>query len=410
MAGEDPIARAVEAYVDRGEFAGAATVVWRGGKVVQAAAVGWRDMEALDLLQRDAIFRIASMSKPVTSLAAAMLMEEGAFTLDEPITRWAPEFADMRVLRSSTGALGDTVPAERAITFCDLFTHRSGVTYGDFHPGPIDAAYYETLGPGIDSHLTPDEWMAGLASLPLIDQPGADFHYGHSIDVLGFLVARIEGRALGEVLQRRIFGPLGMVDTGFFVPAAKRDRRAQLYGFDEAGGLVPQPTGNPRAGAVIPDRPEGMAYEGGGAGLFSTLDDYLAFARVFIGDGAVDGVRLLKPETLALMRSNQLTEDQRARGQMLGLAFNGHGFGLGFAVVMDPATANPLRCQGGVGTVGWPGAYGGWWQADPTDGSVMIFLAQNVIDLPQITRGQGLGVYGAIMEFHDLATRSKLPA
>jgi CubicO group peptidase (beta-lactamase class C family) len=405
MTASDPIAAMLGRYVDADEIAGAATLVWTDGTVVQTCATGWRDRESLDLLERDAIFRIASMTKPVTSVAALMLVDEGKIALTDPITRWAPQFADMRVLRSPTGPLDETDPAVREITFDDLLTHRAGLTYGSFHDGPIRDAYSAALGGDIDSHVTPDDWIAALAALPLIDQPGGGFHYGNSTDLLGFLVARIEGEPLGAVLQRRIFGPLGMTDTGFTVPADKACRKAQMYGFDAAGGLIARPTGASGAGALLPERPVGMTYVSGSGGLWSTLDDYLAFARLFLGDGAVDGVRLLRPDTLKAMMTNQLTQDQRTRGETLGMPiFAAHGFGYGLAVVMDPETAAVTRCKGGVGTVGWPGAYGGWWQADPTDGSVMVLLVHNVMELDQMAMGVGLGVYGAITEFHGLAT------
>ncbi len=405
MTASDPIAAMLGRYVDADEIAGAATLVWKGGKVVQTCATGWRDRESLDLLGRDAIFRIASMTKPVTSVAALMLVDEGRIALTDPVSRWAPEFADMRVLRSPTGPLDEADPAVREITFDDLLTHRSGLTYGSFHAGPIQPAYDAALGGDIDSHVAPDDWISALAGLPLIDQPGGGFHYGNSTDLLGFLIARIEGEPLGAVLQRRIFGPLGMTDTGFTVPADKAHRKAQLYGFDAAGEMIPRPTGASGAGAVLPERPTDMTYVSGSGGLWSTLDDYLAFARLFLGDGAVDGVRLLRPETLKAMMTNQLTEDQRARGETLGMPiFTAHGFGYGLAVVMDPDTAAVTRCKGGLGTVGWPGAYGGWWQADPTTGTVMIFLVHNVMELEQMAMGIGLGVYGAITEFHGLAT------
>lgn len=405
MTGQDPIPAAIAAYVQAGELAGAATLVWRDGQVVHAAAQGWRDREAGEPLARDAIFRIASMTKPITSTAALMLVEEGAIALDEPIVRWAPELAQMRVLRRADGPLDDTEPARRPITFEELLTHRSGLTYGSFHAGPLAQAY-ESLGGDIDSPLTPDAWIAALAALPLVDQPGAGFHYGCSTDLLGFLIARIEGEPLEAVLRRWIFAPLGMNDTGFTVPVEKRDRRAQMYGFDAAGRLAPRPLGAGGSGALLAERPADMAFVSGGAGLWSTLDDYLAFARMFVGQGAVDGVRLLSSGMLLAMTANHLTEDQRARGQMMGLPmFTAHGFGLGVAVVLDPDNAAPTRCRGGVGTVGWPGAYGGWWQADPTDGSVMILLAHNVVDLDQLAMGLGLGVYGAITEFHALASR-----
>lgn len=405
MTTPDPIAAMLGRYVDADEIAGAATLVWRDGKVVQACWAGWRDREYLDLLERDAIFRIASMTKPVTSVAALMLVDEGKIALNDPISRWAPGFADMRVLRSPTGPLDETDPAGREITFDDLLTHRAGLTYSSFHDGPIQQAYDAALGGQIDSHVAPDDWIAALAALPLIDQPGGGFHYGNSTDLLGFLVARIEGEPLGAVLQRKIFGPLGMTDTGFFVPADKAHRRAQMYGFNAAGGLVPKPEGAGGAGAVLPDRTTATPYEAGSGGLWSTLDDYLAFARLFVGDGAVDGVRLLQPDTLRAMMANQLSEDQRARGETLGMPlFTAHGFGYGLAVVMDPDKAAVTRCKGGVGTVGWPGAYGGWWQADPTTGTVMIFLAHNVMEPELMAMGIGLNVYGAITEFHGLAS------
>ena len=404
MGSEDPIATAIEAVVGAGGLAGAATLVWRQGQLTQTACVGWRDVEARLPIERDTLFRIASMSKPITSAAALMLMDEGRFALGDPICRWAPEFSEMRVLRSPTGPLDQTDTARRQITFEDLLTHRSGLTYGDFWSGPLAGAYAEALGGAIDSQVAPDDWIAALAALPLIDQPGNGFHYGHSTDLLGLLIARMEDAPLGDVLERRIFNPLGMRDTGFAVPREKKIRQAGTYGFDEAGCLKPR-QGGPGA-SFMPERPEDMAYESGGQGLWSTLDDYLAFARMFLGAGAADGVRLLRPEALALMTTNRLTESQRAKSKLLGMPVfaAGHGFGMGVAVVLDPEKAEPLLCGGGVGAVGWPGAFGGWWQADPNDESVLIFLAHNMVELDQLANGIGLGVYEAIIQFHALAS------
>lgn len=399
---KDPIGRAIGAIVNDGALAGAATMIWRDGNVVQAAGVGWRDVEARLPIERDTLFRIASMSKPITSTVALMLFEESRFALEDPIARWAPEFSEMRVLRSPTGALDQTDPAERPITFEDLLTHRAGLTYGPFHRGPIAKAYEEALGGDIDSEVAPDDWIAGLAALPLIDQPGAAFHNGHSTDLLGLLIARIEDAPLGDVLERRIFGPLGMRDTGFLVPRGNAGRRAGMYGFDEAGRLTARSTGP--GGSTMPERPEDMAYVSGGQGLWSTLDDYLAFARMFLGAGAVDGVRLLRPETFALMVSNRLTEIQRARAKPILDA--GHGFGLGVAVVLEPQKAGLRPCGGGAGAVGWPGGFGGWWRADPHDNSALIFLAHNMVELDQFARGIGLGVFRAITQFQALASAS----
>jgi CubicO group peptidase (beta-lactamase class C family) len=306
----------------------------------------------------------------------------------------------MRVLRSPTGPLDDTVAAERPITFEHLLTHRSGITYGDFHPGPLDAAYQAALGPHIDNPIAPDDWIVALARLPLIDQPGGGFHYGHSTDLLGFLIARIEGRPLDEVLRRRIFDPLGMKDTGFAVPPSQRHRCAATHSFDAAGRLVRFDA--PSTGAFLAERPEGMTYCGGGAGLWSTVDDYLAFARLFVEGGR----GLLRPETIAMMRTNRLSPEQRAKAEMMGMRpfAVGHGFGLGLAVVVEPEQAQVVRCGGGEGSVGWPGAYGGWWQADPNDGSVLIFLTHNMVELAQLAEGVGLGVYMAITDFQRLAS------
>lgn len=214
---ESKIAVALQKIVDAGELAGAATLVWRDGKT-QTACVGWRDLEARQPIERDTIFRIASMTKPITSVAALILADEGRIALADPIARFAPEFSHMRVLRSPDGPLDETDPAERAITFEDLLTHRAGLTYGDFHRGPISRAYREALGGDIDSEVAPDNWIARLAKLPLIGQPGSAMYYGCSTDLLGFLIARIEGAPIGAVLKRRIFDPLGMQDTGFLVP------------------------------------------------------------------------------------------------------------------------------------------------------------------------------------------------
>lgn len=399
----DAIEETLQAYIDLGELAGAATAVWRDGQA-RFRCVGWRDVAADLPVEPDTIFRIASLSKPVTSVAALSLYDDCRFELDEPIAaRWAPEFAQMRVLRSPDGPLEDTVAAEAPITFRDLLTHRAGLTYGDFHHGPIRAAHDAALGPSLDTTVEPEAWIAALAKLPLIDQPGAAFHYGHSTDLLGLLLGRMEGTSLGEVLRARVFAPLGMADTGFFTPPDRRGRRSLDYGFDAAGKLAPLAA--PPGGAALAERPADMAFEGGGAGLRSTVRDYLRFARLFVGEGAVDGVRILQPGTMAQMRTNQLTPAQRAGARMLGLnPFAGHGFGLGVAVVIEPEKAMVTRCGGGAGSVGWPGAYGGWWQADPNDGSVLVFLAHNMMELEQLMAGIGLGVYGAITEFQKMAS------
>jgi CubicO group peptidase (beta-lactamase class C family) len=209
----------------------------------------------------------------------------------------------------------------------------------------------------------------------------------------------VEGDSLGSILKRRIFDPLGMADTGFFVPPEKRSRRA--YGFDQEGRLTKRLTWS---GVVVEERPENMSYESGSAGLWSTVDDYLKFARLFLGDGEVDGVRLLQPETLALMMTNQLSEAQRANSGWWGQKpfAVGRGFGLGVAIVLEPSETDMAR-RGSEGTVSWLGAYGGWWLADPIRKSVFIFLAHNMVDPLQLAKGIGLGVWAAIEDAQRVA-------
>jgi CubicO group peptidase (beta-lactamase class C family) len=244
------------------------------------------------------------MSKPITSVAALMLVEEGRIGLADPISRWVPELANPRVLRDATGPLDDTVPGERAITVEDLLTHRSGIAYGPFSEGPIQEAYERVLGdPGMN-RMTVDEWLGALGTLPLAYQPGERFHYGHSTDVLGFLVGRVEGKPLRSVLQERIFAPLGMTDTDFWLPREKRARLASLYAYDEkAGRLV-------KVDTEMYDEPP--QYTPGGGGLISSAADYHRFARMLLGDGALDGVRLLKPETARAMRTSSRRRSARS--------------------------------------------------------------------------------------------------
>lgn len=398
--GKESITASITKIIASGNLAGAVTLVWQNGKVIQTTAVGWRNIELKLPMERNTLFRIASMTKPITSTLALMLFDEGRFALNDPITRWAPEFLQMRVLRSPTGKLDQTEPAKRLITFEDLLTHRSGLTYKDWHSGPIVKAYKEALGGDIDSEVLPDDWIARLATLPLIDQPGAAFHYGHSTDLLGLLIARMENAPLGDVLKRRIFDPLGMNDTGFTVPFAKQHRRAMAYGFDDFGQLCQRLVGP--GDSFLPERPEGMAYVSGGQGLWSTADDYLTFAQMFLNEGTVKNFRLLQPKTFKRMVTNCLTENQLVKAKSILNA--SHGFGLGVAMVLDPLKAGIHPCGGGMGAVGWPGAFGGWWQADPITNSVLIFLAHNMLEMEQLFDGVGFGVYDAIAQFQAQAS------
>jgi CubicO group peptidase (beta-lactamase class C family) len=362
----------LQGAIDSGDLAGGVTLIWREGEVVQVALRGKRDL-ARDLpMERDTLFRIASMTKPVTTVAALMLMEEGKLSLDDPITRWAPEFADRRVLKDPEGPIDDTVPAARDITIEDLMTHRSGLAYGFSSVGPIAHAYQAALGDLLNGSMGADAWMTALATLPLTYQPGERFHYSVSTDVLGFIVGRIAGTGFREFMIDRIFQPLGMVDTDFYIPPDKRDRAAIVYRMVEATGAL-EPVHFSRADAP-------PAFCGGGGGLVSTADDYLKFARMLLGDGEVDGVRLLKPETVTMMRTNRLTVAQRAI-PFMGMPFwMGQGFGLGLSVILD-AEQQAWMGASSDGSFGWPGAFGTWWQADPALDMILIYLVQNSLPL-----------------------------
>jgi len=393
------IAPGLQAVIDAGDLSGFVTLIWRKGEEIQFNALGQRDIEAGLPMARDTIFRIASMTKPVTSVAALMLLEEGKLKLDDPITKWAPEFADMKVLKSATGPVGDTYPSPRDITIEDLMTHRAGLAYAFTSIGPIAHAHQKALGDVLTGDMAPDAWMKALAGLPLSYPPGERFHYGHATDVLGFLVGRIEAKPFREVLMERIFGPLKMVDTDFYFPPEKQGRAAKVYRLkDDMSGLEEAP---------FPRRDAPPKFCGGGGGLVSTLDDYLTFARMLLGDGEVDGVRLLKPETVALMRTNRLTDAQREI-PFMGIPFwLGQGFGLGLSVVTDPEKQAWMGA-GAAGAFGWPGAFGTWWQADPKKGMILIYLIQNSMPLgpeaaAQLATGQRMGARAALPVFQKLA-------
>ncbi|MFN8102437.1 MAG: serine hydrolase domain-containing protein [Mycobacterium sp.] len=364
----DGNAASIQEAVDNGALAGAVTLVWRAGKVLQVNEIGHRDVEAGLPMQRDTIFRIASMTKPVTVAAAMSMAEQGRIALADPVTRWLPELADMRVLTEARGPLEATVPAIRDLTVEDLMTHRGGLAYQFSVLGPIARAYA-----AVSLRQDADHWLADVARLPLLHQPGERLTYSHGTDVLGIVLSRIEGKPLQDVLAERIFSPLGMVDTGFFVTPQQRRRAATMYRLDSAGQLSHDVMG---PAPITPPR-----FPQGGGGLWSTVDDYLRFARMLLGFGEIDGVRVLSEESVRLMRTDRLTDAQK-RMPFLGMPYwQGRGFGLNLAVVTDPAQSAPLFGPGGAGSFTWPGAYGTWWQADPTADLIVIYLIQNAPDL-----------------------------
>jgi CubicO group peptidase (beta-lactamase class C family) len=353
---------------EAGLLAGAVTVVWQRGELLQINEIGYRDVDAGLPMQRDSLFRIASMTKPVTVAAVMSLVDDGKLALKDPIVRWAPELADVRVLNDPHGPLDRTHPASRAILIEDLLTHTSGLAYGFSVSGPISRAYLR-----LPFNQGPDTWLTELAKLPLVHQPGDRVTYSHSIDLLGVIASRVEGKPFYQVLDERILGPAGMTDTGFFVSAEARRRAATMYSLDDKEQLRHDVMGPPHI------KPPSFCNAGGG--LWSTPDDYLRFVRMLLSDGTVDGVRVLSPESARLMRTDRLTGEQK-RHNFLGAPYwVGRGFGLNLSVVTDPAKSAPLFGPGGLGTFSWPGAYGTWWQADPTADLILLYFIQNLPDL-----------------------------
>jgi CubicO group peptidase (beta-lactamase class C family) len=364
----DGNAASIRESCDAGLLSGAVTLVWQRGRVLQVNEIGHRDIEAGLPMQRDTIFRIASMTKPVTVAAAMSLLDEGRLALTDPVTRWLPEFEAMRVLADPRGALEQTVPAQRPITIDDLMTHRSGLAYQFSIPGPLARAYAR-----LPMRQDQDRWLAELAELPLVHQPGAQLTYSHATDVLGIVLSRLEAKPLHQILTERIFEPLGMTDTGFFLTPEARRRAATMYRLDAQNTLQHNVMGP----APITSPP----FCQGGAGLWSTVDDYLRFARMLLAAGTLDDTRVLSEESVRLMRTDRLTEAQK-RIPFLGMPYwVGRGFGLNLSVVTDPVQSAPLFGPGGVGSFTWPGAYGTWWQADPSADLILIYLIQNAPDL-----------------------------
>lgn len=386
------IAPTLQGVVDQGLLSGAVTLVWRGGEILDVTAVGRRDLSTGAPMKRDTLFRIASMTKPMTSVLALQMIEEGAIRLDEPITVHAPEFSEMRVLDDPAGSLEKTSPAPRDITFEDLLTHRSGISYDFTSEGVLAKAYRSALGGPMDVRLSPDAWMEALGNLPLAYAPGQRFHYGHSTDVLGFILARVAGKPFRSLMMERLIEPLGMTDTDFWIPPSKRDRAAVVYRFEEeASGLKP---------LLFRDLEGPPDYCSGGGGLVSTADDYLRFAAALISGGVLDGVRILKPESVGLLTRNRLTDAQREI-PFFGLPYwAGQGFGLGVSVILDVEKQAWLGA-GSDGAYGWPGAFGTWWRADPKERLVLLYLVQNAMPLEpgsasQLATGQRLAAAAAL--------------
>jgi CubicO group peptidase (beta-lactamase class C family) len=359
---------AMQAHVDAGSVAGVVTLVHRRGETVHSDVLGWQDEEAGIPMGRDTLFRIASMTKPIVSVAALMLVEEGKLRLGEPVDRFLPELANRKVLRSPSGALTDVEDAVRPITVKDLLLHRAGIPYLLTAEGPMAAAIAEFNALVLPGDLTMDDWMGRLGALPLVYQPGVRWHYGMSTDVLGVLIQRASGISFPDFLRTRIFEPLGMVDSFFWVPDDKAHRFGPAY--------TPDPETGRR---VVQDHPERSrwrnprSFPSGGAGLVSTGDDYLQFAKMILGKGRSGETRLLSRKTWEMMTLDHLTPAERAM-PFLGLPFwTSMGFGLGLSIADNPTGQDWL---GSPGRLGWPGAYGTWWVADPKEELIALMMIQ----------------------------------
>lgn len=328
-------------------------------------------------MARGTIFRIASMTKPVAAVAAMILVEDGVFTLDTPVEHWLPELAARRVLRRLDGPLEDTVPAGRAITVRDLLTLRMGlgIIMTDTRGWPIQEAFNRLgilQGPPHPAATTdPDTWMAGLGSLPLVHSPGEGWLYDLGLDVLGVLVARASGRDLGDFMQARIFEPLGMGDTGFWVPGEKLHQLSSSYETDPATGAL-----RIYDRAADSEWSSPPPFPSGGGGLVSTVDDYLAFARMLLKGGLGDGVRLLRAESVAEMTRDHITAEQRRANPFF---FNEHtSWGLGMSVDLSRGAIYEQP-----GRFGWDGGLGTSARVDPDNGIIGVLLTNRNMDSPE---------------------------
>lgn len=353
-------------YADTGRIGGTVTLILRGGRVVNHSAAGWLDRESRTPMRTDAIFRAASMSKAVTSVAVVMLLEEGRLLLTDPVWKYIPAFRETTVAvppppgMAGTGRFG-VVPAKRAITIRDLLTHTAGISYGQ----SLAAGQYKAAGVQGWYFADKPEPIAAvidrLAKLPFDAQPGERFVYGFNTDILGVVIEKVSGLTLDTFFKTRIFDPLKMSDTSFFLPPEKKDRLAVVYAATADGRLVRAPDGADGQGAYV-DGPR--ACFSGGAGLLTTASDYARLLQMLLNGGELDGVRLLSPLSVELMTSNHVGT----------LYQDGNfGFGLGFEIVETPGKAGRPAAPG---SYGWGGAYHSRYLVDPREQMVAVFFSQ----------------------------------
>jgi CubicO group peptidase (beta-lactamase class C family) len=379
----------LQRYVDENRLAGIVGMVLRDGKPVYERAVGWSDKEAGRRMSTDTIFRIASQTKAITSVAILSLMEEGRIGLNDPASRYIASFAKTTVaVPGANGAEPSIVPARRPVTVRDLLTHTAGISYGT---NPSVASLYEKKGLGpaagfgwytADKDEPVCDTMERLATLPFVAQPGDAWVYGYNTDVLGCIAERASGMALDELVRTRITGPLGMKDTQFFLPPTQRDRLAAVYTIGSEGQIARAPDGARGQGHYVDGPRKSFS---GGAGLLSTARDYARFLEMIRGGGQVDGTRILAPRTVELMTTNQVGSLHAATGL---------GFGLGFETT-DRYGANGMDS---VGSFGWSGAYGSLYRVDPDAHVTIVMMTQVVPNTSDIGQRFPTLVYQALLE------------
>jgi CubicO group peptidase (beta-lactamase class C family) len=388
--GPSPIDLFLQSYVDSNRIAGAVVLVLRDGQVVYEHGVGWADREAKRLMRPDAIFRIASESKPITSVAILQLAEAGKLSIDDPVSRWLPTFAHTFVASDAPGDSGRTlVPARRPITIRDLITHTAGISYG---LEPQVAARYATkvLGPGAGAGLgwyTADKdepacaTMERLGTLPFVAQPGERWVFGYNLDILGCVVERASGMPLDRYVHDHITAPLGMKDTYFFLPPDQRMRLVAVYASDSARRALRGPEGPRGQGNYVDGPRKNFA---GGAGLLSTARDYSRFLEMIRAGGTLDGVRILSSRSVDLMTRNQI-------GARYGIP--GQGFGFGFYTIDSTGADGPKS----VGTFGWRGGYGTIAFVDPKEKLTVVFMINQIPNTADLAAKLPTVVYDAVV-------------
>jgi CubicO group peptidase (beta-lactamase class C family) len=384
---------AMQRPVDDKSLAGVVTLLLRHGKLVEQRSYGVKDMASGAPMTNDTIFRIYSMTKPVTGVAMMILYEEGKWHPTDPISKFVPEFGDLRVFKGvdANGATTTEAPVHPP-TMAELLTHTAGFTYGLFGSTPIDKAY---LAKNCFASANLHAMMQCFAGIPLLYQPGSKWVYSVSMDIQGYIIEKLSGKPLNQFLEERIFKPLRMTDTGFFVPKEKRNRFATLYSGGPDGKLaVTGEASGPKADFVSePGAPSG------GGGLVSTASDYARFAQMLLNHGELDGARILSPASVDLMTSNHLAPRLLTGEFSIGkeVMRPGHGWGYDLAVYHDPAAADEIV---GKGTFYWEGAADTWFWIDPVNDLVFIGMTQRMFGngQPPMSHFSRPTVYGALID------------